>query len=108
MLFETFCLIGKVQSRFYSDTVAVKVESRDTIQQKISQFTRAKSLNVKVDGARNKVKGSPPRRSISVAVQEKVFVVLNTFAAKKVWTITTEIVLETVFTLVTESDSETC
>ena len=49
----------------------MQVESRVSIQSQITQVTGAKSLNVKVSGARDSVKKSSPKRPISVAVQEK-------------------------------------
>ena len=51
------------------------------------------------------VKKSTPRRPISVAVQDKVFVVLKPLAAQAVWTITSEILLKSMFTQVTEFNS---
>ena len=83
----------------------VQVESRATIEKQITQITRTKSFNVKVNGARDAVKESPPRRPISVAVQEKVFVVLNLFPAQTIWTMTSEIVPRSMFTKVTEFNS---
>ena len=46
----------------------VQVESGVTIQQQITLVTRTKSFDVKVNGARDAVKESPPWRPISVAV----------------------------------------
>ena len=69
---------------------------------KLRRSLQQKNCNVKVNGARDAFKESPPRRAISVAVQEKVFIVLSPFAAQTVWTITSEIVLKSMFTQVTK------
>ena len=80
----------------------MQVEYRATIQQQITQVTGTKSFDAKANGARDAVKESPPRRSISVTLQEKVFVVFSPFAVQTVWTITSEIVPKLMFMQVTE------
>ena len=46
----------------------MQVESRVTIEKQIIQVTGTESFNVKVNGAGDTIKESPPKRPISVAV----------------------------------------
>ena len=82
-----------------------KLSLESPYSNKLHRSLEQKASSVKVNGARDAVKESPPRRPVSVAVQEKVFVVLNPFAAQTVWTTTSEIVPKSMFTQVTEFNS---
>ena len=55
-----------------------------TIQKQLTQVTEAYSMNVKVNRARGVVKEDPSKRSIWVAMQDKMFTVFDLFAAKAV------------------------
>ena len=91
----------------YSNLIRMMCELslESTFNNKLHRPLEQKSFNVKVNGARNAVKESPPGRAISVAVQEKVFVIQSPFAAQTVWTIRLEIVPKSMFTQVTKLNS---